>query len=123
MVTPFCVVAEGPASSGKVESCKPPCPFGSLRVELHFITECPHISRPRYYLAMVTSRAFASIEDFVEGSKQTVAPNGRWLAMKGHVLKEELKILKKLNLKFDTFALKVPELDAQRNLVVILAPK
>jgi 16S rRNA (guanine527-N7)-methyltransferase len=79
--------------------------------------------QPKEKFAMVTSRAFASIEDFVEGSKQTVAPNGRWLAMKGHVLKEELKILKKLNLKFDTFALKVPELDAQRNLVVILAPK
>jgi len=39
------------------------------------------------------------------------------------VPKDELKILKKLNLKFDTFALKVPELDAQRNLIVIGAPK
>ncbi|MFT5572845.1 MAG: 16S rRNA (guanine527-N7)-methyltransferase [Cryomorphaceae bacterium] len=79
--------------------------------------------QPKEKFASVTSRAFASIEDFVEGSKQTLAPNGRWLAMKGHVPKEELKVLKKLNLKFDTFALKVPELDAQRNLVVICAPK
>ena len=79
--------------------------------------------QPKEKFATVTSRAFASIEDFVEGSKQTLAPNGRWLAMKGHVPKEELKVLKKLNLKFDTFALKVPELDAQRNLVVICAPK
>jgi hypothetical protein len=43
--------------------------------------------------------------------------------MKGLFPEEELKVLKKMNLKFDTFALKVPELDAQRNLVVICAPK
>jgi len=43
--------------------------------------------------------------------------------MKGAIPKDEMKVLKKLNLKFDTFALKVPELDAQRNLVVIRAPK
>ncbi|MBL4670685.1 MAG: 16S rRNA (guanine(527)-N(7))-methyltransferase RsmG [Arenicella sp.] len=78
---------------------------------------------PKEKFSMVTSRAFSSIEDFVNGSKQTIAPNGRWLAMKGLVPKEELKVLKKMNLKFDTFALKVPELDAQRNLVVIDAPK
>jgi 16S rRNA (guanine527-N7)-methyltransferase len=78
---------------------------------------------PKEKFSMVTSRAFSSIEDFVNGSKQTIAPNGRWLAMKGLVPKEELKVLKKMNLKFDTFALKVPELDAQRNLIVIDAPK
>jgi len=49
--------------------------------------------------------------------------NGRWLAMKGVMPSEELKALKKSNLKFDTYALKVPNLDAQRNLVVISAPK
>ena len=78
---------------------------------------------PKEKFPMITSRAFSSIENFVEGSKQALATNGRWLAMKGMVPKEELKILKKMNLKFDTFALKVPELDAQRNLVVISAPK
>lgn len=78
---------------------------------------------PKEKFSMVTSRAFSSIEDFVNGSKQTIAQNGRWLAMKGLVPKEELKVLKKMNLKFDTFALKVPELDAQRNLIVIDAPK
>lgn len=78
---------------------------------------------PKEKFPMVTSRAFSSLEDFVVGSKQTLAPNGRWLAMKGVVPKDELKVIKKMNLKFDTFALKVPELDAQRNLVVICAPK
>jgi 16S rRNA (guanine527-N7)-methyltransferase len=79
--------------------------------------------KPKELFPLVTSRAFSSIENFIEGSKQTIAPNGRWLAMKGQVPKEELKVLKRMNLKFDTFALKVPELDAQRNLVVIQAPK
>ena len=78
---------------------------------------------PKEKFSMVTSRAFSSIENFIEGSKQTIATNGRWLAMKGILPKEELKILKKLNLKFDTFALNVPELDAQRNLIVIDASK
>ncbi len=79
--------------------------------------------KPKEKFAMVTSRAFASLEDFVEGSKETIAANGRWLAMKGMVPKDELKVIKKMGLKFDTFALKVPELDAQRNLIVIDAPK
>jgi len=78
---------------------------------------------PKERFPMIISRAFSSLEDFVNGSKQTLAPNGRWLAMKGVVPTDELKVLKKMNLKFDTFALKVPELDAQRNLVVISAPK
>ncbi|MFT4635592.1 MAG: 16S rRNA (guanine527-N7)-methyltransferase [Arenicella sp.] len=79
--------------------------------------------QPKQKFAMITSRAFSSIENFVNSSKQAIASNGRWLAMKGLVPNEELKVLKKMNLKFDTFALKVPELDAQRNLVVISAPK
>ena len=78
---------------------------------------------PSERFAMVTSRAYSSLEKFVEGSKQTLAENGRWLAMKGQIPHEELKLIKKMGLKFDTFALKVPDLDAQRNLIVIDAPK
>ena len=75
---------------------------------------------PKEKFAMVTARAFSSLSNLVELSKHTVAPNGRWLAMKGVMPEEELKELsKKKNIKFDTYALKVPELDAQRNLVVI----
>jgi len=73
--------------------------------------------------ANITARAFSNIENLVEGSKHAIAHNGRWLAMKGTVPKEELKAIKKMNLKYDTYALKVPDLDAQRNLVVICAPK
>ena len=78
---------------------------------------------PKEKFAIVVARAFSSIEDFVKVSKHTIAPNGRWLAMKGVVPEEELKALKKMGLKSDTYALKVPELDAQRNLIVINAGK
>lgn len=74
---------------------------------------------PKEKFAMVVARAYADLATLVISSKQTIASNGRWLAMKGLVTKEEIKPIKKMNLKFDTFALKVPELDAQRNLVVI----
>ncbi len=79
--------------------------------------------KPNEPFAMITARAFSDISKLVKLSKHAIAPNGRWLAMKGVVPKEDLKELKKLNLKFDTYALKVPELDAQRNLVVIQASK
>ena len=78
---------------------------------------------PKEKYAMVVARAFSDLKTFVEGSKNAIAPNGRWLAMKGQVPEEDLKVLKKMNLKFDTFALRVPELDANRNLVVIRAGK
>ena len=78
---------------------------------------------PKEKFAMITARAFSSIGKLIEGSKQAIAANGRWLAMKGLVPEEELKVVKKLGLKYDTYALKVPELDAQRNLIVISASK
>lgn len=74
---------------------------------------------PKDKFSMVVARAYSSIENLVNGSKQAIANNGRWLAMKGLVPEEELKPIKKMNLKYDTYAIKVPELDAQRNLVVI----
>lgn len=78
---------------------------------------------PKEKFSMVVARAFSSLEDLVNSSKQAIAPNGRWLAMKGVDPAEELKPLKKMGLKYDTYALKVPELEAQRNLVVIRPSK
>jgi 16S rRNA (guanine527-N7)-methyltransferase len=78
---------------------------------------------PKEKFAIVVARAYASLEVLVKSSKQAITPNGRWLAMKGVVPTEELKAIKKMGLKSDTYALKVPELDAQRNLIVIDAGK
>jgi 16S rRNA (guanine527-N7)-methyltransferase len=73
--------------------------------------------------AMIVARAFSDIEAFVTLSKHLISENGRWLAMKGVVPEDELKQLKKLNYGFETYALRVPTLDAQRNLIVIDASK
>ena len=79
--------------------------------------------KPKRKFPMITARAFASLDDFVTGSMRALKDKGRWLAMKGAVPDDELKVIKKRNLKADTFALKVPELDAQRNLIVIQKQK
>lgn len=74
---------------------------------------------PKEKFAMIVARAYATIETLINNSKQAIAPNGRWLAMKGLIPKEDLKAIKKMNLDYDTYAIKVPELEAQRNVVVI----
>ena len=79
--------------------------------------------QPKEKFGMVTARAFASLTDFVSGSKHTISENGRWLAMKGQIDPEEVKELKKQNYKFDTYSLAVPNLQAQRHLIVIKASK
>ncbi len=78
---------------------------------------------PKDKFAVIVARAFSNIEDFINGSKEAIAPNGRWLAMKGIVPEEEIKALKKIGYKSDTYAIKVPELDATRNVIVINAGK
>ena len=78
---------------------------------------------PKEKFTMVTARAFASLHDFVDQSRHAITESGRWLAMKGQLDDDEIKEFKKLGLSFDTFALRVPELDAQRHLVVVKASK
>lgn len=78
---------------------------------------------PKEKFPMITARAFSTLDDLVEGSLNCIAPKGRWLAMKGVMPDDELKVLKKKNYKFESYSLKVPSLDAQRNLVVIQASK
>jgi len=75
--------------------------------------------KPKEKFALITARAFSSLENLVSLSDHLITPNGKWLAMKGVVPKDELKTIKAKKLKFDTYALTVPELDAQRNLVII----
>lgn len=41
----------------------------------------------------ICSRAFASLKDMIEGTEQLLAPGGRWLAMKGHVLSDEVSAI------------------------------
>lgn len=68
---------------------------------------------------IVTSRAFASLLDFVTLTRASIAPTGRWLAMKGQVPTEEIAALPDWVRVLEVIELKVPGLDESRHLVVM----
>lgn len=66
---------------------------------------------------VITSRAFASLRDFVTLTAHLLAPGGCWMAMKGKVPDEEIAALPDGVEVFHVEPLAVPGLDAQRCLV------
>jgi 16S rRNA (guanine527-N7)-methyltransferase len=66
---------------------------------------------------VISSRAFASLPDFFNGSMNLLAPGGVWLAMKGKVPTDELAVLPKGVAVFHVEQLTVPGLDAERCIV------
>ena len=66
---------------------------------------------------VVSSRAFASLKDFIDGSGQAIAPAGVWLAMKGKRPDDELAALPAGIDVFHVEQLRVPRLDAERCIV------
>ncbi len=66
---------------------------------------------------VISSRAFASLADFVEGSAQVLAHQGIWLAMKGRAPDDELAALPPIAKMFHVEQLTVPGLDAERCIV------
>lgn len=66
---------------------------------------------------IVTSRAFASLADFIGLTRARLAPGGVWMAMKGRSPDEELSALPEDVEVFHVEPLKVPGLDAERCLV------
>ena len=66
---------------------------------------------------LVTSRAFASLPDFVAASREQLAPGGVWMAMKGQMPDAEMADLPSDVEVFHVEPLQVPRLDAQRCLV------
>jgi len=66
---------------------------------------------------IVTSRAFASLADFVSLTAHLLNPQGCWMAMKGRVPEDELGDLPAGVEVFHVEQLKVPSLEAQRCLV------
>lgn len=71
--------------------------------------------RERY--DVVSSRAFASLADFVAGSRQALAEQGVWMAMKGKRPDDEIAALPPDIDVFHVEQLSVPELAAQRCIV------
>jgi len=66
---------------------------------------------------VITSRAFASLVDFVDGSAQLLTPEGVWMAMKGKRPEEEIERLQTSVDVFHVEQLVVPGLDAERCIV------
>ena len=66
---------------------------------------------------VVSSRAFASLADFVNGSRRALAEQGVWLAMKGKQPDDEIAALPADVAVFHVEQLSVPELAAQRCIV------
>jgi 16S rRNA (guanine527-N7)-methyltransferase len=66
---------------------------------------------------IVSSRAFASLPDFFNGSVHLLAPGGVWLAMKGKVPSDELAVLPEGVAVFHVEQLTVPGLNAERCIV------
>ena len=66
---------------------------------------------------VVSSRAFASLADFFNGSARLLAPKGVWLAMKGKRPTDEIAALPASVEVFHVEQLSVPGLDADRCIV------
>lgn len=66
---------------------------------------------------VITSRAFSDLGDFVELTKNLLAPNGIWLAMKGVYPYEEIATLPDFVKEDSVIPLEVPFVDAERHLV------
>ena len=66
---------------------------------------------------VICSRAFASLSDFTQWSRNSLAPTGTWMAMKGKYPADELAALPSDIDVFHVEQLQVPGLDADRCLV------
>ena len=90
---------------------------GALRLpNLHAMhTRVEALRSPAFDL--ITSRAFASLADFVALTARHLAPGGVWVAMKGKTPDDEIAALPPSIEVFHVEQLAVPGLDAQRCLV------
>ena len=87
------------------------------------ITACAEHARVEQLRApafdVVTSRAFASLADFVRLTRELATPGGVWLAMKGKLPLDEIAELPSGFHAFHVERLIVPGLDAERCLIWI----
>lgn len=67
----------------------------------------------------VISRAFASMNDMLNWCRHLPAPDGRFFAMKGAAVQEEIAALPDFVKVEGKYPLHVPQLEAQRHLVVL----
>jgi len=69
--------------------------------------------------ALISSRAFSELADFVGLTRHLLAPEGRWLAMKGVIPQAEINALP-ADVQVESIQpLQVPGLDAERHLIIL----
>ena len=76
--------------------------------------------QPTGLFDVVLSRAFASLQDMVDGCRHLLVPNGRFLAMKGAYPADELEVVSTQCELKAVYPLAVPGLAEQRHLVEIM---
>lgn len=72
--------------------------------------------------ALISARAFSSLEDLVRLSREALAPQGCWMAMKGKHPEAELEAVARQGVLFHVEPLLVPGLDASRCIVWMRLP-
>ncbi len=77
---------------------------------------------PAIGFAAITSRAFSEVADFVGLTRHLLAPNGRWLAMKGVWPHAEIGRLPHDIAVDAVHRLQVPGVEGERHLVVLSCP-
>jgi 16S rRNA (guanine527-N7)-methyltransferase len=75
--------------------------------------------KPAVLYPAVSSRAFASLHDFVTLTEHLLAPGGQWIAMKGVYPQDEIDALPAGNQLRESRRLHVPGVDAERHLLFI----
>ncbi|MDP5238898.1 16S rRNA (guanine(527)-N(7))-methyltransferase RsmG [Uliginosibacterium sp. 31-16] len=75
--------------------------------------------KPAELYPAVSSRAFASLADFITLTAHLVAPDGQWIAMKGVYPQDELDALPAGFRLRESRRLEVPGVDAERHLLFI----
>lgn len=77
---------------------------------------------PAIGFSAITSRAFSELAEFVSLSRHLLAPDGRWLAMKGVWPHEEIRRLPDDIAVDGVHRLAVPGVEGERHLVVLSCP-
>ncbi len=72
--------------------------------------------QPEEKFEMIISRAFSELGLFMRLTQRLIAPHGRWLAMKGQILQDEMAKMDKT--PNEIIPLKVYGLNAERHLIV-----
>ncbi len=72
--------------------------------------------QPDNLFSTVLTRAFAELPDIIASTRHLLAENGTMIAMKGHCTESELA---KVNLSNSVIPVRIPGVEAERNLILI----